>query len=32
MERQSVPDVTLADENTSVVNGLGEAELVDTGL
>jgi hypothetical protein len=25
-------DVSLADENTGVVNGLGETELVDTGL
>ena len=25
-------DVSLADENTSVVDGLGETELVDTGL
>ena len=27
-----VPDVTLADEDTGVVDGLGETELVDTGL
>jgi hypothetical protein len=26
------PDVSLADENTSVVDGLGETELVDAGL
>jgi len=25
-------DVSLADENTGVVDGLGEPELVDTGL
>jgi hypothetical protein len=28
----NVPDVTLADQNTSVVDGLGKTELVDTGL
>ncbi|KAL3703925.1 hypothetical protein TMatcc_009615 [Talaromyces marneffei ATCC 18224] len=27
-----VPDVTLADQDTGVVDGLGETELVDTGL
>ncbi|KAH9824561.1 40S ribosomal protein S9-B [Teratosphaeria destructans] len=27
-----VPDVALADEHTSVVDGLGKAKLVDTGL
>lgn len=27
-----IPDVPLADENTGVVDGLGEAELVDAGL
>lgn len=27
-----LPDVTLLDEHTSVVNGLGETELVDAGL
>jgi hypothetical protein len=26
------PDVSLADENTSVVDGLGKTELVDAGL
>jgi hypothetical protein len=26
------PDVPLADENTSMVNGLGKTELVDAGL
>lgn len=30
--RLSVPDVSLADENTGVVDRLGETELVDTGL
>jgi len=28
----SIPDVTLADEDTGVVDGLGETELVDAGL
>ena len=28
----NIPDVALADEDTSVVDGLGETELVDTGL
>jgi hypothetical protein len=27
-----IPDVALADKDTSVVNGLGKTELVDTGL
>jgi hypothetical protein len=27
-----IPDVTLADEDTGVVDGLGETELVDAGL
>ena len=27
-----VPDVTLADEDTGVVDGLGKTEFVDTGL
>jgi hypothetical protein len=27
-----IPDVALLDEDTSVVDGLGETELVDTGL
>jgi len=27
-----IPDVALADEDTSVVDGLGETELVDAGL
>jgi hypothetical protein len=27
-----IPDVALADEDTSVVDGLGKAELVDAGL
>jgi hypothetical protein len=30
--RETIPDVPLADENTSVVNGLGKTELVDAGL
>jgi nucleoside-triphosphatase THEP1 len=30
--RNDIPDVALADEDTSVVDGLGETELVDTGL
>jgi hypothetical protein len=29
---QDIPDVALADEDTSVVDGLGETELVDAGL
>jgi len=28
----SIPDVPLADENTSVVDGLSQTELVDAGL
>jgi hypothetical protein len=31
-KRIHVPDVALLDEDTSVVDGLGETELVDTGL
>ena len=27
-----IPDVTLLDQDTGVVDGLGKAELVDTGL
>lgn len=30
--RRNVPDVTLADQNTGMVDGLGKTELVDTGL
>lgn len=30
--KQGLPDVALLDEDTSVVDGLGETELVDTGL
>ena len=30
--QRSVPDVALLDEDTSVVDGLGETELVDTSL
>ena len=29
---KNIPDVTLSDENTSVVNRLGKTELVDTSL
>ena len=29
---QCIPDVALADEDTSVVDGLGETELVNAGL
>jgi len=29
---KDVPNVALADEHTGVVDGLGEAELVDAGL
>lgn len=29
---KDIPDVALADENTSVVDRLGETELVDAGL
>lgn len=32
MRRGGVPDVALAHEDTSVVDGLGEMELVDEGL
>ncbi len=32
MDFQPVPDVSLADEDTSVVDRLGEAELVDASL
>lgn len=28
----TIPDVTLLDQDTSVVNGLGKSELIDTGL
>lgn len=31
-ERVAIPDVTLLDQDTSVVDGLGEAKLVDAGL
>lgn len=29
---KTIPDVTLSDQDTSVVDGLGKTELVDTGL
>lgn len=32
MSGADIPDVALADEHTSVVDGLGETELVDAGL
>lgn len=32
MEFITVPDVTLLDQDTGVVDGLGETELVDAGL
>ena len=32
MEFITVPDVTLPDQDTGVVDGLGETELVDAGL
>jgi hypothetical protein len=30
--RANLPDMSLLDENTGVVDGLGETELVDAGL
>ena len=32
MQSKAIPDVTLLDQDTSVVDRLGETELVDTGL
>ena len=32
MQSKAIPDVTLLDQDTSVVDGLSETELVDTGL
>lgn len=32
LDRQYSPDVALADQDTGVVDGLGESELVDTSL
>jgi hypothetical protein len=32
LKLEYIPDVTLADQDTGVVDGLGETELVDTGL